>query len=98
MTLFYARRRNSILFSFSFLIFFFFPCAFTFEVDVTQPILKLQFCFVLKVSNMKWSRKLIILLPCSFQPKPRIDYTLKAVGGSLTALPGISDMIDVSDT
>ncbi|KAK9950837.1 hypothetical protein M0R45_006303 [Rubus argutus] len=26
--------------------------------------------------------------------KPRIDYTLKAVGGSLTALPGISDMID----
>ena len=30
------------------------------------------------------------------QPKPRIDYTLKAVGGSLTAIPGISDMIDVS--
>ncbi|MBA0861470.1 hypothetical protein Goshw_028099, partial [Gossypium schwendimanii] len=28
------------------------------------------------------------------QPKPRIDYTLKAVGGSLTAIPGISDMID----
>ncbi|XP_074279932.1 calcium-dependent lipid-binding protein-like [Silene latifolia] len=27
-------------------------------------------------------------------PSPRIDYTLKAVGGSLTALPGISDMID----
>lgn len=27
-------------------------------------------------------------------PKPRIDYTLKAVGGSLTALPGVSDMID----
>lgn len=27
-------------------------------------------------------------------PKPRIDYTLKAIGGSLTALPGISDMID----
>ncbi|XP_075487381.1 calcium-dependent lipid-binding protein-like [Primulina tabacum] len=27
-------------------------------------------------------------------PKPRIDYTLKAVGGSLTALPGLSDMID----
>lgn len=27
-------------------------------------------------------------------PKPRIDYTLKAVGGSLTAVPGISDMID----
>lgn len=24
------------------------------------------------------------------EPKPRIDYTLKAVGGSLTALPGIS--------
>lgn len=32
----------------------------------------------------------------SFQPKPRIDYTLKAVGGSLTAIPGLSDMIDVS--
>ncbi|MBA0610103.1 hypothetical protein Godav_010995 [Gossypium davidsonii] len=28
------------------------------------------------------------------QPKRRIDYTLKAVGGSLTAVPGISDMID----
>ncbi|KAL0428972.1 UNVERIFIED_CONTAM: Synaptotagmin-5 [Sesamum radiatum] len=28
------------------------------------------------------------------KPKPRIDYTLKAVGGSLTAIPGISDMID----
>ncbi|XP_047311125.1 calcium-dependent lipid-binding protein-like [Impatiens glandulifera] len=27
------------------------------------------------------------------EPKPRIDYTLKAVGGSLTALPGLSDMI-----
>lgn len=32
----------------------------------------------------------------SFQPKPRIDYILKAVGGSLTAIPGLSDMIDVS--
>uniref|UniRef100_A0A6V7QUY8 Synaptotagmin-5-like n=1 Tax=Ananas comosus var. bracteatus TaxID=296719 RepID=A0A6V7QUY8_ANACO len=30
------------------------------------------------------------------EPKPRIDYTLKAVGGSLTAIPGISDKI--SDT
>lgn len=28
------------------------------------------------------------------EPEPRIDYTLKAVGGSLTAIPGISDMID----
>ncbi|KAL6569417.1 hypothetical protein OROMI_013931 [Orobanche minor] len=28
------------------------------------------------------------------EPKPRIDYTLKAVGGSITAIPGISDMID----
>ncbi|KAJ4771814.1 Calcium-dependent lipid-binding (CaLB domain) family protein [Rhynchospora pubera] len=27
-------------------------------------------------------------------PKPRFDYTLKAVGGSLTAVPGLSDMID----
>ncbi|KMZ76118.1 putative Calcium lipid binding protein [Zostera marina] len=26
-------------------------------------------------------------------PKPKIGYTLKAVGGSLTAIPGISDMI-----
>ena len=32
------------------------------------------------------------------QPKPRIDYTLKAVGGSLTAIPGLSDMIDVSSS
>ncbi|KAJ6852061.1 synaptotagmin-5-like isoform X1 [Iris pallida] len=28
------------------------------------------------------------------EPKPRIDYVLKAVGGSLTAIPGLSDMID----
>ncbi|KAK8630401.1 hypothetical protein V6N13_079197 [Hibiscus sabdariffa] len=28
------------------------------------------------------------------EPKPRIDYTLKAVGGSLTGVPGLSDMID----
>ncbi|XP_004292091.1 PREDICTED: 40S ribosomal protein S15-like [Fragaria vesca subsp. vesca] len=27
-------------------------------------------------------------------PKPRIDYTVKTVGGSLTTLLGISDMID----
>ncbi|KAG9139527.1 hypothetical protein Leryth_019241 [Lithospermum erythrorhizon] len=27
-------------------------------------------------------------------PKPRIDYTLKAIGGSLTAMPGLNDMID----
>lgn len=38
------------------------------------------------------------------EPKPKIDYTLKAIGGSLTAMPGLSDMIDdtvesiVSDT
>ncbi|XP_057857227.1 calcium-dependent lipid-binding protein [Cryptomeria japonica] len=38
------------------------------------------------------------------EPKPKIDYTLKAIGGSLTAIPGLSDMIDdivnsiVSDT
>lgn len=30
------------------------------------------------------------------QPKPKIDYTIKAVGGSLTAIPGLSDMIEVS--
>ncbi|KAL8227887.1 hypothetical protein R6Q57_015471 [Mikania cordata] len=28
------------------------------------------------------------------EPEPKIDYTLKAVGGSLTAIPGLSDMID----
>ncbi|KAJ6404645.1 hypothetical protein OIU84_012749 [Salix udensis] len=28
------------------------------------------------------------------EPKPKIEYILKAVGGSLTALPGVSDMID----
>ncbi|KAJ3678462.1 hypothetical protein LUZ60_002265 [Juncus effusus] len=27
-------------------------------------------------------------------PKPKIDYNLKAVGGSLTAIPGLSDMIE----
>lgn len=30
------------------------------------------------------------------QPKPKIEYVLKAVGGSLAALPGVLDMIDVS--
>ncbi|KAL7083290.1 hypothetical protein ACP275_14G152000 [Erythranthe tilingii] len=28
------------------------------------------------------------------EPKPQIEYTLKAVGGSLTALPGLSDKIE----
>ncbi|KAJ4951069.1 hypothetical protein NE237_027901 [Protea cynaroides] len=28
------------------------------------------------------------------EPQPRIDYALKAFGGNLTAIPGISDMID----
>ncbi|KAK4744866.1 hypothetical protein SAY87_011178 [Trapa incisa] len=28
------------------------------------------------------------------EPKPKIDYTIKAVGGSLTAIPGLSDMIE----
>ncbi|RLM87711.1 integral membrane single C2 domain protein [Panicum miliaceum] len=27
-------------------------------------------------------------------PEPKIEYTLKAIGGSLTAVPGLSDMID----
>ncbi|KAI5409325.1 hypothetical protein KIW84_054940 [Lathyrus oleraceus] len=35
-----------------------------------------------------------VVLALLAEPKPQIDYTLKAVGGSLTALPGISDMID----
>ncbi|GJN40510.1 hypothetical protein PR202_gb29732 [Eleusine coracana subsp. coracana] len=30
----------------------------------------------------------------SFSPEPKIQYTLKAIGGSLTAIPGLSDMID----
>ncbi|KAI4354933.1 hypothetical protein L6164_003756 [Bauhinia variegata] len=37
------------------------------------------------------SAVVVALLP---EPKPRFDYTLKAVGGSLTAIPGISDIID----
>ncbi|GAV85297.1 C2 domain-containing protein [Cephalotus follicularis] len=37
------------------------------------------------------SAVVVALLP---EPKPKIDYILKAVGGSLTALPGLSDMID----
>ncbi|KAI3693321.1 hypothetical protein L6452_33156 [Arctium lappa] len=28
------------------------------------------------------------------EPKPRFDYTVKAIGGSLTAIPGLSDMIE----
>ena len=35
------------------------------------------------------------MVSLQLQPKPRIDYVLKAVGGSLTAMPGLSDMIDV---
>lgn len=42
--------------------------------------------------------EVIELMECYifFQPEPKILYNLKAVGGSLTAIPGISDMIDVS--
>ncbi|KAI7738203.1 hypothetical protein M8C21_001696, partial [Ambrosia artemisiifolia] len=29
------------------------------------------------------------------EPEPKIDYTLKGVGGSLTAIPGLSNMIDL---
>ncbi|KAJ9556554.1 hypothetical protein OSB04_011168 [Centaurea solstitialis] len=28
------------------------------------------------------------------EPKPRFDYTVKAIGGSITAIPGLSDMIE----
>ncbi|XP_058081161.1 calcium-dependent lipid-binding protein [Magnolia sinica] len=35
-----------------------------------------------------------VVLALLSDPKPKIDYTLKAVGGSLTAIPGLSDMID----
>ena len=28
------------------------------------------------------------------EPKPRIDYVLKAFGGSLTTIPGLLDMIE----
>ncbi|KAK8654561.1 hypothetical protein V6N13_128523 [Hibiscus sabdariffa] len=35
-----------------------------------------------------------LLVALFSEPKPRMDYTLKAVGGSLTGLPGISDIID----
>ncbi|KAI3762668.1 hypothetical protein L1987_53108 [Smallanthus sonchifolius] len=30
------------------------------------------------------------------EPEPKIGYTLKAVGGSLTTIPGLSHMIDVN--
>ncbi|KAG2633082.1 hypothetical protein PVAP13_2NG286700 [Panicum virgatum] len=35
-------------------------------------------------------------IPCisAVVPEPKIQYTLKAIGGSLTAVPGLSDMID----
>ncbi|KAM1543153.1 hypothetical protein ACFX1Z_012835 [Malus domestica] len=51
-----------------------------------------------KVENHDWKfRSLITLvasIPIQLKPKPRIDYTLTTVGGSLTALLGISNMID----
>jgi Ca2+-dependent lipid-binding protein len=35
-----------------------------------------------------------VLVALLAEPEPKIQYTLKAVGGSLTAIPGLSDMID----
>ena len=48
-------------------------------------------CFFFFVTYL-FLRRMVSL---QLQPKPRIDYVLKAVGGSLTAMPGLSDMIDV---
>ncbi|XP_035830775.1 uncharacterized protein LOC118480173 [Helianthus annuus] len=36
-----------------------------------------------------------IVVALLFEPEPKIDYTLKAVGGSLAAIHGLFDMIDV---
>ncbi|KAL6636477.1 hypothetical protein ACP70R_024049 [Stipagrostis hirtigluma subsp. patula] len=39
-------------------------------------------------------KKYLFMGSILLQPEPKIQYTLKAVGGSLTAIPGLSDMID----
>lgn len=61
------------------------------------------FCFPRSIYNIIISIIYVLILDTDYndsyvikQPKPRIDYTLKAIGGSLTAIPGLSDMIDVS--
>ncbi|XVE73977.1 hypothetical protein DITRI_Ditri11bG0161800 [Diplodiscus trichospermus] len=36
----------------------------------------------------------VVVVTLLSEPKPRIHYTLKAISGSLTVIPGISDMID----
>ncbi|PWZ15376.1 Synaptotagmin-5 [Zea mays] len=48
------------------------------------------------ISNIKRGFSHLFLLTGFFvlQPEPKIQYTLKAIGGSLTAVPGLSDMID----
>ncbi|TQD94789.1 hypothetical protein C1H46_019582 [Malus baccata] len=51
-----------------------------------------------KAENHDWKFcsliTLVASIPIQLKPKPRIDCILTAVGGSLTALPGISDIID----
>lgn len=66
------------------------------ECVVSKALPIFQFSLFLVQYDTRQYFKFMIIRTCLFQPKPRFEYTLKAVGGSLTAVPGLSDMIDVS--
>ncbi|XP_039043301.1 synaptotagmin-5-like [Hibiscus syriacus] len=72
------------------------------EVDTHVASIPIQLKDFQFFSNVRIIFQLTVKMPCISalvvallsEPKPRIDYTLKAVGGSLTGIPGISDIMD----
>ncbi|XP_039061455.1 synaptotagmin-4-like [Hibiscus syriacus] len=72
------------------------------EVDTPVASIPIQLKDFQFFSNVRVIFQLTVEMPCISalvvallsEPKPRIDYTLKAVGGSLTGIPGISDIMD----
>ncbi|XP_039062589.1 synaptotagmin-4-like [Hibiscus syriacus] len=72
------------------------------EVDTPVASIPIQLKDFQFFSNVRIIFQLTVEMPCISalvvallsEPKPRIDYTLKAVGGSLTGIPGISDIMD----
>ncbi|GMI69666.1 calcium-dependent lipid-binding protein, Synaptotagmin 7 [Hibiscus trionum] len=72
------------------------------DIDTPVASIPIQFKDFQFFSVVRVIFQLTVEMPCISallvallsEPKPRIDYTLKAVGGSLTGLPGISDIMD----
>ncbi|KAK8487277.1 hypothetical protein V6N11_012782 [Hibiscus sabdariffa] len=72
------------------------------DIDTPVASIPIQFKDFQFFSVVRVILQLTVEMPCISallvallsEPKPRIDYTLKAVGGSLTGLPGISDIMD----